>query len=229
MRAERPAATAVAAEPLAQQIRVPIGVRLNGEAWIGDELQQLRPGHGIAGIGDRRGVDEQCDRPAALLQPWRHLRTLAAAVLYPGVAWVEGANLSVGRGTDRPFEWVGAPWIESARWLQAVRAQSLPGLGFDAIGFQPSSGPYRGERCQGLQIRLLDRDRIDAPLLGLALVRSLSQLWPTTFQLDRTLALIGSADVLQGLRDGLSLQAVAARWQAPLDAFLDRRQPNLLY
>lgn len=110
--------------------------------------------------------------------PSPNLRRLTTAVLYPGVAWIEGANVSVGRGTDHPFEWVGAPWIDAQQLAQALSEAKLPGLDFTALDFTPASGPYRDERCRGVRIRVRERDRVDAPLLGLALVRALFQGWP---------------------------------------------------
>jgi uncharacterized protein YbbC (DUF1343 family) len=161
--------------------------------------------------------------------PSPHLRKLSTAVLYPGVAWVEGANVSVGRGTEHPFEWVGAPWIDAARLVQALSACGLEGLDFTAVDFTPSSGPHRQQRCHGVHIHLLDRHRVNAPLLGLALVQSLFSAWPDVFRLDQTLALIGSTDLIQGIRQGLPQEQLAAAWQVGLDAFAKRRKAYLLY
>jgi len=161
--------------------------------------------------------------------PSPNLRTPNTAVLYPGVAWVEGANVSVGRGTEHPFEWLGAPWIDGPRLAQALNDATLPGVAFTAIDFTPAAAPYRGQPCHGVQIRVLDREQLDAPLLGALLARTLAQLWPNVFQVGKTQALIGSQETLEGLRAGTDVATIAAQWQAGLAAFRARRERYLLY
>ena len=162
--------------------------------------------------------------------PSPNLRTPGTAALYPGVAWIEGTNVSVGRGTEHPFEWLGAPWIEAPRLADALNEDHLPGLRFMPIDFTPDAGPYRGQVCHGVRILLLDRESMDAALLGAALVRTLHRLWPEAFDIDRTLPLIGAQDTLRDLRDdGVDPAAVAAHWQPRLDEFRIRRQRYLLY
>lgn len=161
--------------------------------------------------------------------PSPNLRTPNTAVLYPGVAWVEGANVSVGRGTDHPFEWLGAPWIAGPQLAKALNDAALPGLTFTPIDFTPAAAPYRGKLCHGVQIRVLDRERLDAPLLGALLARTLTQLWPKVFELGKIQALVGSQETLEGLRAGADVATIAARWQAGLAAFRARRERYLLY
>ena len=96
-------------------------------------------------------------------------------------------------------------------------------------GLQRSGAAVVRRGLHLLYIHVLDRNRLDAPLLGLALVRSFFQAWPDTFRLDRTLALIGSTLLIQGVRDSLPLQDLAARWQDGFDAFIACRQRHLLY
>ena len=161
--------------------------------------------------------------------PSPNLRTPTTAVLYPGVAWVEGANVSVGRGTDHPFEWLGAPWIDGSRLADALTEATLPGLGFAPIDFTPAAGPYRGKPCHGVQIRVIDRNLADASMLGALLIRTLAQLWPESFGADRTLALIGSEQTLRELRAGASLTDVQAQGMPQLDEFRARRERYLMY
>jgi uncharacterized protein YbbC (DUF1343 family)/CubicO group peptidase (beta-lactamase class C family) len=161
--------------------------------------------------------------------PSPNLRTTATALLYPGVAWIEGANVSVGRGTAHPFEWVGAPWIDAHRWATSLRQAGLPGVDFSPTTFTPESGPYRGQPCHGVRIVVTDRGAFDAPLLGALLVRSLATGWPGTFDLAATRAIIGSDETLRLLREGADLEVIAASWQARLSVFLARRARYLLY
>ena len=161
--------------------------------------------------------------------PSPNLRTPGAAALYPGVAWVEGANVSVGRGTPHPFEWLGAPWIDGPELARALSAAAMPGLAFAPIDFTPDAGPYRGRPCHGVQIQVRDRERLDGPLLGALLIRTLYQRWPADFRIERTQALVGSRATLEELRSGVAIETVAAHWQGALADFLARRERYLLY
>ncbi|HEY5581166.1 MAG TPA: serine hydrolase, partial [Rhodoferax sp.] len=140
-----------------------------------------------------------------------------------------GANVSVGRGTEHPFEWLGAPWIAGPQLANALNDAAMPGLVFTPIDFTPDAGPYRRQPCHGVQIRVLDRERLDAPLLGALLVRTLAQLWPDTFELGRTQALVGSQETLEELRAGVDVATIASHWQPGLAAFHARRERYLLY
>jgi uncharacterized protein YbbC (DUF1343 family) len=161
--------------------------------------------------------------------PSPNLRTPGTAALYPGVAWIEGANVSVGRGTEHPFEWLGAPWIDGPQLANALNDAALPGLVFTSIDFMPDAGRYRGQPCHGVQIRVLDRERLNAPLLGAQLVGTLFRLWPDVFELGRTQALVGSQETLQELRAGVDIETIASHWQPGLAAFRARRERYLLY
>jgi len=161
--------------------------------------------------------------------PSPNLRTPRTAVLYAGVAWVEGANVSVGRGTDHPFEWLGAPWIGALRFADALNEAALPGLRFEPVDFTPAAGPYRGRPCHGVQIRVTDRNLVNPSMLGALLIRTLAQLWPGSFEADRTLALVGSEQTLRELRAGASLADVETHWQPRLDEFRARRERYLMY
>ncbi|MFC4158573.1 exo-beta-N-acetylmuramidase NamZ domain-containing protein [Chitinimonas lacunae] len=161
--------------------------------------------------------------------PSPNLPTLAAATLYPGVALVEGANVSVGRGTDRPFGLLGAPWIDGDKLAHWLNGQALAGVSIEPAEFTPASGPYAGQRCQGIRLHLLDRDRFEMSRLGLYLTQGLYRLYPDRFRLDRTLGMIGSRAVLQGLRQGSDPDTLALDWQPALRAFEAMRARYLLY
>lgn len=162
--------------------------------------------------------------------PSPNLRRPSTAMLYPGVAWVEGASVSVGRGTGRPFEWVGAPWVDSAKLLRLLQAQALPGLAFESIDFVPQAGtPYGGQRCHGVAIRITDRAAYDASLLGAALLQALDSLDREAFHAERTLGMVGSAEALRQLREGLAPREARSRWEAGWGDYLKRREAALLY
>lgn len=182
--------------------------------------------------GYRRSMDYE-DTGLDWLPPSPNLRRPTQARLYAGVAWVEGAAVSVGRGTDHPFEWVGAPWLAPHALAQALVAAGLPGLAISDIEFVPdgpaSLVPYAGQRCRGVALRITDREQFDASLLGAALLQALDRLGPDTFHLERTLGMVGSADVLRALHEGAPPADVRARWIERWGDFLRRRESALLY
>ncbi len=110
-------------------------------------------------------------------QPSPNLRTLTEATLYPGVAMLEGANVSVGRGTDTPFELVGAPWIDSAALLTYLDKRKIPGVHFQSANFIPSADAYADRSCHGVRISLDDRLALDSPAPGIELIAALHHLY----------------------------------------------------
>lgn len=163
------------------------------------------------------------------INPSPNLRSLAEATLYPGVAMVEGANVSVGRGTDTPFELLGAPWIESQKLAEYLNQRRIQGVRFMPVDFEPQSNRFGGEVCHGVRIVLLDRQALDPPELGVEIAAALYKLYPTHFELDKTLSLIGSRSVVQGIREGRDPRAIASHWQNALQEFRRTRAKYLLY
>ena len=194
----------------------------NAEAGIGADLRVI-PMRGY----QRRAWFDQTGLPWVWPSP--NLRSLVQATLYPGVALVEGANVSVGRGTDTPFELIGAPWIDGRELSRHLEARALPGVRFSPAEFTPQASVYRGKNCQGVRLTVTDRDALDSPALGIEIAAALQHLYPNDFRLDSTLGSIGSASVLAAIRAGDDPRAIAAGWQPELEAFLARRARYLLY
>jgi uncharacterized protein YbbC (DUF1343 family)/CubicO group peptidase (beta-lactamase class C family) len=163
------------------------------------------------------------------VNPSPNLRNLTEATLYPGVGMIEGANVSVGRGTDTPFEIVGAPWIDAAKLAGFLNAREIQGVRFVPRDFTPSSNKFEGQVCHGVDVILLDRQALDSPELGAEFAAALHTLFPKDFELDKTLALVGSRQVLEGLRAGNDPRTLALRWQVPLENFRKLRERYLLY
>jgi uncharacterized protein YbbC (DUF1343 family)/CubicO group peptidase (beta-lactamase class C family) len=163
------------------------------------------------------------------INPSPNLRSMTEAVLYPGVAMVEGANVSVGRGTDRPFELLGAPWMDARQLSQYLNARRIPGVRFLPTDFQPTASHYEGELCHGVEIMLLDRQALDTPELGVELASVLYTLYSKDFQLDKTLPLIGSRRVLEDIRNNVDPREIALEWQQALQEFRQNRAKYLLY
>jgi uncharacterized protein YbbC (DUF1343 family) len=163
------------------------------------------------------------------VNPSPNLRSLTEATLYPGVAMVEGANVSVGRGTDRPFELMGAPWIDAQKVAAYLNERRVQGVRFVPIEFIPHSGPFSGYICHGVSLVLIDRWALDAPELGVEIAAALHQIFPGEFDLHKTLALVGSRWVVDAIRAGDDPRSIALRWQVPLQRFRKLRAKHLLY
>ena len=163
------------------------------------------------------------------INPSPNLRNLSQGTLYPGVALVEGANVSVGRGTDTPFELLGAPWIKSRELATYLNARNIAGVRFVPVDFTPSSSVYSGQACQGVNIVLVDRNTLDAPELGVELASALHKLYPDQFQLEKIKDLLVNQSVFDALSQGEDPRRIAQDWQDGLDAFSKLRQTYLLY
>jgi len=165
----------------------------------------------------------------AWVDPSPNLRNLTEEILYPGVAWVEDSNLSVGRGTDTPFEVVGAPWVNGKELAAYLNSREIQGVRFLPMDFRPLSSNFAGEVCHGVQIVLLDRQALDPTELGVELVAALWKLFPKDFNLDGSLLLIGHRAVVDSIRAGRDPQRIWYDWQEGLENFKKLRAQYLLY
>jgi uncharacterized protein YbbC (DUF1343 family) len=163
------------------------------------------------------------------VDPSPNLRTLDEATLYPAVALAEGANVSVGRGTETPFELLGAPWIDANKLASYLNSRRIEGVRFIPTSFIPAKSKFRNELCQGVRIVLVDREAVRAGELGVEIVSALNRLFPGVFLINKTLDLLGSREVLNGIRNGKDPESIALEWQAGLDRFLVLRSKYLLY
>ncbi len=195
---------------------------VNRENRIGARLQVV-PMEGY----QRRAWFDETGLP--WVNPSPNLRSLTQAILYPGVALVESANVSVGRGTATPFEILGAPWISGPRLAHYLRARRIAGVEFAPATFVPSANRFQGQRCEGVRLRLVDRAALDGPALGIELAAALHRLYPGKFQIDRTLGMLGARAVLQAIKNGDDPRDIKQRWQAGLEAFRRVRAQYLLY
>jgi len=158
-----------------------------------------------------------------------NLRSLTEATLYPGVALVEGTNVSVGRGTDTPFEVLGAPWIKGRDLAAYLNGRSIQSVRFVPIVFTPSSSNFAGERCEGVNLFVLDRNTLESPELGIELASALHKLYPNDFKLERMSDLLVNQSVLDALGAGEDPRRIAEDWQDRLEAFVRLREKYLLY
>jgi uncharacterized protein YbbC (DUF1343 family) len=166
----------------------------------------------------------------AWVNPSPNLRDLEEATLYPGIGLVETTNVSVGRGTDTPFELLGAPWIDARALAQLLNRRQLPAVRFVPVDFTPQKPfPYAGEVCHGVRILVMDRNVLDAPELGIEMASALHRLYPDKFELEKMNTLLASRAVLDAVAAGQDPQRIAEGWQTALDAFEQQREKALIY
>ncbi len=166
----------------------------------------------------------------AWINPSPNLRSLNEATLYPGIGLIETTNISVGRGTDTPFELVGAPWIDARQLAQTLNARDLPGVRFIPVTFTPEKPyPYAGQMCHGINLIITARNDIDAPELGLEIVSALHKLYPAGFKLAGISRLLANKNVLDALLAGTDPLRLQEEWRGALDKFETDRKPYLLY
>ncbi len=165
----------------------------------------------------------------AWVNPSPNLRDLNEATLYPGVGLIEGTNVSVGRGTDTPFEVLGAPWMKSRELAAYLNGRGIQSVRFVPIVFTPSASNFSGERCEGVNLIVLDRNTLDSPELGIELASALHKLYPNDFKLERMNELLVNQAVFESIQAGEDPRRIAQDWQEGLDAFERLREKYLLY
>jgi CubicO group peptidase (beta-lactamase class C family)/uncharacterized protein YbbC (DUF1343 family) len=161
--------------------------------------------------------------------PSAEVKSLAAAALHPGLGALEGTNVSVGRGTDRPYEQVGAPWIDGVRLAEALNARGLPGVRFYPVRFTPTTGPYAGVSCAGVSLSITDRAVLRPVRVGLEIAAALYRLSGAQYRTTKAEVLAGSKEALARLEAGEDAALIAAAWAADEARWRLRRAPYLLY
>ncbi|MCC9609152.1 DUF1343 domain-containing protein [Blastopirellula sp. JC732] len=165
--------------------------------------------------------------------PWRNtspnMRSLTEALLYPGVGLLETTNISVGRGTDTPFELIGAPWIKGPELAAEIEAYNPPGVRIVPIEFQPTSSKYEGEICGGVNFVITDWEKFRPVHLAWALAAALHKTYPETWESKKLPTLLGNAGVLKQIENGDSPEVIMQSYSSSLDEFARRRTPYLLY
>jgi uncharacterized protein YbbC (DUF1343 family) len=163
------------------------------------------------------------------IPPSPNLRTTKGAVLYPGLEILQNAGVSVGRGTETPFEEFGAPWIDGDAVADALNARHLPGLHFTRQPFIPVVGLYPGQRCGGVAIRITDRQAVRAMRMGIEIATVLKKLYPDNFDPAKLLLLTGNAETIRQLQDAAPPEQVVASWSTDLTGFDQIRRKYFLY
>lgn len=194
----------------------------NGERGIGAELTVVPAEHWIRDAWfDQTGL--------AWVNPSPNMRNLNQATLYPGVGAIEYSNISVGRGTDQPFEQLGAPWIDGPRLAAELNGRRLPGIRFYPVTFTPSSSKYAGEACQGIFLVVTDRTALQPVRVGLEIAGALGRLFGANYELGNTDLLLGSREALERVVRGEDPSSVVASWAADEMRWRQTRAKYLLY
>jgi uncharacterized protein YbbC (DUF1343 family)/CubicO group peptidase (beta-lactamase class C family) len=163
------------------------------------------------------------------INPSPNLRSLTAAILYPGVGLLETTNLSVGRGTERPFEWIGAPWLDGTKLAVELMKERVSGFRCVPMRLTPTSSVYQGKACDGINLIVDDWNKFHPLKLGLALAVTLRRLYPDAWEVDRFDNLLGHKSTLDGLKAGATWKDLEAGWQTDLKKFQERRRQHLIY
>jgi uncharacterized protein YbbC (DUF1343 family) len=163
------------------------------------------------------------------IPPSPNLRTIKGSIVYPGLEILQNAGVSVGRGTETPFEQFGAPWMNSGTVADALNARKLPGLHFAAESFIPVSGLYAGQRCGAVAIRITDRVAVRSMRLGIEIAAILQRLYPAQFDPAKLIGLVGNDETIRELQQNVPPEQIVASWAPALSSFDVTRRKYFLY
>jgi uncharacterized protein YbbC (DUF1343 family) len=163
------------------------------------------------------------------VNPSPNLRSVGEALLYPAIGLLEATNVSVGRGTDTPFERLGAPWLNGDELAAALAADAPAGVAVAPESFTPTADRYAGQRCGGIRVTVRDRGQFEPVRTGLAIARALRRLYPHDWDFEKLGRLLAHRGVMQAIERGLPLDAIVATYEAELRAFAAKREKYLLY
>jgi len=163
------------------------------------------------------------------INPSPNMRNLTQAILYPGIGLLEMTHLSVGRGTDTPFEIFGAPYINHLELAEELNRLNYPGVRFVPIQFKPTSSKFVGETCNGVNIILTDRENCPVVNLGIAIAHTLNRLYAPNFDIQNFNRLLKHPEAIKELERGQSWERITASWQSEIEDFHIRRKPFLIY
>jgi uncharacterized protein YbbC (DUF1343 family) len=169
------------------------------------------------------------------VNPSPNMRSLPAAISYPGLGALEGTNLSVGRGTDKPFVWYGAPWLDGPKVCDELNRRGLAGVRFKPARFtpQPQTGmpryPHTGSECGAFEVEITDRAAYRPVLASLHILDALHRMYPGEFSFGKCPGMIGRKTIGADLASGKSPAEIEKAWQPGLEKFLETRKGFLLY
>lgn len=205
------------------------GMTIGELAWLFDADDHLGLDLSIVPMRGWRRSSYWDETGLPWVNPSPNLHSVQEALLYAALGLIEATNLSVGRGTDAPFERVGAPWIDGDALASALGAEALPGVGFAPDAFTPDARSYAGQLCHGVHITVSDRTQFEPVRTGLGIARVLRRLYRGEWDFDKLDRLVGDPDVVKAIDAGLPLASIVDTYRAQLAAFATKREKYLLY
>jgi uncharacterized protein YbbC (DUF1343 family) len=163
------------------------------------------------------------------INPSPNMRSLNQATLYPGIGLLETTNLSVGRGTDTPFEVIGAPWLDGQKLAKYLNERNLRGVRFVPIRFKPNASVFKDEQLGGVNIVVTDRASFESVRTGIEIAAALRKLYPAEWQVDRYARLLVNGQILEMVKRGETPENIMRALRKDSDDFEKRRAPYLLY
>ena len=163
------------------------------------------------------------------VNPSPNMRSLTEATLYPGIGLLETTNVSVGRGTDTPFEVVGAPWIDGRQLAAYLNGRRIAGVRFVPVRFTPRGSVFKDQECGGVNIIITERARFRPVTNGLEIAVALRKLYPTRWEVDKFLRLLVNSDTFERLKRGDSVEEIVRSWSRGLAGFTQAQRRSLLY
>ena len=157
------------------------------------------------------------------------MRSPTTATLYPGICCLERSNVSVGRGTDHPFEWVGAPWVDENSLAGILEERQIPGVSFRAIDFSPAASLYADELCHGIAIEVTDRELLNSVQLGFQVLDAIHRQNPVELDFGNCIPLLGDAASVSALQSFIPVDEIFDTWENDLGTFSEARKEALLY
>jgi uncharacterized protein YbbC (DUF1343 family) len=201
---------------------------VNGEGWLAKGVKADLTVVPITGWQRGMWYDQTGLR---FIKPSPNMPDLETAALYPGLCLLEGTNVSEGRGTPKPFRQFGAPWIDATALATRLNALNLPGLGFAPTSFTPTNSKHQGKQCNGIEITLTDRNRLEPFWSGVLIVNEIRQMYPGQFEwhashFDR---LCGTATIREAITAPKPLQPLKSNWSSECKTFDQTRRKYFLY
>ena len=199
-----------------------LGLMMNSERKIGANVQVIK----MENWSRSMWFDETNQ---TWINPSPNMRSLTEATLYPGIGLLETTNVSVGRGTDTPFEVVGAPYIDGRNLAEYLNERNIKGVRFVPVKFKPNASVFKDENLGGINLIITDRNAFETVETGIEIAAALRKLYPNEWQVDKYSKLLVNTEILDKIKAGNSPEEIGKAWQPKLDEFKKRRASFLLY
>ena len=195
---------------------------MNAERKIGADLKVIK----MENWSREKWFDETGQ---TWINPSPNMRSVTEATLYPGIGLLETTNVSVGRGTDTPFEVIGAPWLDGQKLAKYLNERGIPGVRFIPIRFKPNASVFKDENLGGINLVITDRKVFKPVRTGIEIATALRKLYPTEWQVDRYARLLVNQSILDQVKRGDSPEEIQKAISAAESEFIRRRTLFLLY